>query len=137
MLKFTIITALAAGFILSVPLAGASFAQDTSEESDAKIAPSEEEITQEDLLEAQDSVHGKRGRRLFKTAYWAAGLTGDMKSIYDSYGYPSSRYREQKAGVVLEKWTYLEAGRQFIFRDNKLTRTRRFSPGSALGIYLK
>ena len=137
MLKFTVICALL-GLILIIPLAGASLAQDTSEESDVEITPAEEEeITQEDLLEAQDSVHGKRGRRLFKTAYWAAGLTGDMKRIYDSHGYPSSRYREQKVGVVLEKWTYLEAGRQFVFRGNKLTRTRRFNPGSTIGIYLK
>lgn len=136
MLKSAVVIGLA-GLFLSVPLVGGSLAQDTSEESAAEVTPAEEEITQEDLLEAQGSVHGKRGRRLFKTAYWAAGLTGDMKEIYDSYGYPSSRFREQKVGVVLEKWTYLEAGRQFIFRDDKLTRTRNFNPGSALGVYLK
>ncbi len=137
MLKFTVICAFV-GLALSIPLAGASLAQNTSEESDVEVTPAEEEeITQEDLLETQGSVHGRRGRRLFKTAYWAAGLTGDMKRIYDSHGYPSSRYREQKVGVILEKWTYLETGRQFTFRGDRLKRTRRFNPGSTLGIYLK
>jgi hypothetical protein len=136
-MKFTAICALA-GLGLIITLAGASFAQDAPDEPDIEVTPAEEEeITQEDLLEAQDSVHGKRGRRLFKTAYWVAGLTGDMKRIYDSYGYPSGRYREHKVGVILEKWTYNEAGRQFIFNGDRLTRTRRFNPGSALGIYLK
>jgi hypothetical protein len=125
------------GLSLIIPLAGACRAEDTSEKSATEIKSADEEITQEDLLEAQGSVHGKHGRRLFKTAYWAAGLAGDMKSTYDAYGYPSSRYREEKAGVVFEKWTYLEAGLQFTFRGDKLMATRRFNPGSALGIYLK
>jgi hypothetical protein len=123
--------------MLCFPLAGASIAQETTEEADTEVTPAEEEITQEDLLEDQASVRGKRGRRLFKTAYWAAGLTGDKKRIYDAHGYPSSRYREHKAGVMIEKWTYLEAGRQFVFRGDKLARTRRFAPGSAVGIYLE
>jgi hypothetical protein len=100
-------------------------------------AAGEEDMTREDLLESLDQVHGKRARRLFKTAYWAAGLEGDMKAVYDAYGYPSTRYREVTAGVTLEKWTYLDDGTQFIFRDRKLTGTRDFNPGSALGIYIK
>lgn len=134
--NLTLVLALA-GLMVCLPLACASLAQETPEEPATEVTPAEEEITQEDLLEDQASVHGKRGRRLFKTAYWAAGLTGDMKSIYDTHGYPSSRYREYKAGVMIEKWSYLEAGRQFIFRGDKLARTRRFVPGSAVGIYLE
>jgi hypothetical protein len=123
--------------IMGLPLAVSSIAQEASDEPAPGDTLATERMTREDLLEAQASIHGKRGRRLFKTAYWAAGLTGDMKRIYDSYGNPSSRYREWKAGVMLEKWTYLEAGRQFIFRDDRLARTRRFNPGSAIGAYLK
>jgi hypothetical protein len=131
------------GLALGIPLAGGVLAQ---EEAPAEQSPdetqfaesqTEEEVTQEDLLETRDSVHGKRGRRLFKTAYWAAGLTGEKKEVYESYGYPSSRYREEKAGIILEKWTYLEDGKQFIFRDDMLWRTREFNPGSAVGLYLK
>jgi hypothetical protein len=91
------------------------------------------EITREDLLEVLDQVHGKRGRRQFKAAYWAAGLEGDKKKIYDTYGHPSSRYREDRAGVVVERWTYIDQGKQFIFQGNKLTRTRRFEPGTTPG----
>ena len=136
MLKNTALTAIAC-LIVCLLWNGPSIAQDTPAEPAQGDTLASEEVTKEDLLEAQASVRGKRGRRLFKTAYWAAGLTGDMKAIYDSYGYPSSRYREEKAGVMLEKWTYLDAGRQFTFRDNKLARTRRFNPGSAVGAYLK
>lgn len=132
------------GFCLGLTHAEPALAQETSEESDVEGTPAagevtqpEEEVTQEDLLETQDSVHGKRGRRLFKTAYWAAGLKGDMKEVYKAYGYPSSRYREEKVGIVLEKWTYLEEGRQFVFRGGKLSGTRRFNPGSAAGVYLE
>jgi len=136
MLKSTVLTAVAC-LMMIILWIGPSVAQDTPEEPAPEDTLAVEEMTREDLLEVQASVRGKRGRRLFKTAYWAAGLTGDMRAIYDSYGYPSSRYREDKAGVMLEKWTYLEAGRQFVFRDKKLARTRRFNPGSAVGVYLR
>jgi hypothetical protein len=122
--------------IVALSLASSSIAQETPEDPAPADTLAAENITQEDLLEVQASVHGRRGRRLFKNAYWAAGLTGDMKKVYGSHGYPSSRYREQKAGVLLEKWTYLEEGKQFTFRDSRLTRTREFNPGSALGIYI-
>jgi hypothetical protein len=123
--------------------AGHSFAQEPQSKPKGDETPTKVEATQkgektrEELLENLDEVHGKRGRRLFRTAYWAAGLQGDMRAIYDSYGYPSSRYREVKAGVNYERWTYLDAGKQFIFRDGRLIRTREFNPGSATGISLK
>jgi hypothetical protein len=96
----------------------------------------EREVTRQDLLERLDEVHGKRGRRLFKAAYWAAGLEGDMKAIYQEHGHPSGRYREIKTGVVFETWTYLDLGKRFVFRDGNLAGTRDFNPGSALGVYL-
>lgn len=143
MLKIAVM-AIGLSLFLSTPSADHALGRETAEESETEEAPGEveiiqedEEITREDLLERLSEVRGKRGRRMFKAAYWAAGLEADMKRIYDTYGYPSSRYREEKAGVILEKWTYLEAGKQFVFRDNRLARTREFNPGSATGIYLK
>jgi hypothetical protein len=96
-----------------------------------------EEVTREDLLSTRGSVHGMKGRRLFRTAYWAAGLSGDMKRTYETHGYPSGRHREVKAGVTIEKWTYIAEGKQFVFRGDRLVRTERSIPGSATGIYLK
>ncbi|MFC1800401.1 hypothetical protein ACFL2Z_05815 [Candidatus Eisenbacteria bacterium] len=92
----------------------------------AAVAGAEEdEVTQEDLLKTKGTVHGAGDRAKFRTAYWAAGLQGDMKEIYNRYGYPSARYREEKMGRVEEKWTYLEAGKQFTFSGSKMTRERK------------
>jgi len=90
----------------------------------------EEEITQEDLLKTRGSVHGAGSRAKFRTAYWAAGLEGDMKEIYNQYGYPSARYREEKMGRVEEKWTYIEAGKQFTFSGSKMVRERKINTRS-------
>ncbi len=111
--------------------------------SEAEVTPTEEEavpaeagptppkeMTREELLETLIEVHGKRDRREFRAAYWVAGLEGDKKEIYDTYGNPSNRYREDRAGAVVERWIYAEDGKQFIFRDNKLTSTRTFKPGT-------
>jgi hypothetical protein len=90
----------------------------------------EEEITQEDLLKTKGTVHGAGARAKFRTAYWAAGLEGDMKEIYNQYGYPSARYREEKMGRVEEKWTYMEAGKQFTFSGSKLIHERKINARS-------
>ena len=87
----------------------------------------EDEVTQEDLLKTKGSVHGAGDRARFRTAYWAAGLEGDMEEIYNRYGYPSARYREDKMGRVEEKWTYIEAGKQFTFSGSKMTREQRIN----------
>jgi hypothetical protein len=90
----------------------------------------EEEITQEDLLKTKGTVRGAGARAKFRTAYWAAGLEGDMKDIYNQYGYPSARYREEKMGRVEEKWTYIEAGKQFTFSGSKLVHERKINTRS-------
>jgi len=90
----------------------------------------EDEVTQEDLLKTKGSVHGAGSRARFRTAYWAAGLEGDMKAIYDRYGYPSARYREDKMGRIEEKWTYIDAGKQFTFSGSKMTREQRINTRS-------
>jgi hypothetical protein len=141
MLKWGVMLAvLGIGMLISP--AGEMLASDVAEpEADETTAPGEtseeREVTRQDLLEQLDEVHGKRGRRLFKAAYWAAGLEGDMKVIYQEHGHPSGRYREVKAGVVFETWTYLDTGKRFVFRDGEIAGTRDFNPGSVLGIYLK
>ena len=100
--------------------------------SGAAVMPEEEqeEITQEDLLKTRGTVRGAGARAKFRTAYWAAGLEGDMKEIYNKYGYPSARYREEKMGRVEEKWTYIEAGKQFTFRGSTMTREQRLNTRS-------
>ncbi len=84
----------------------------------------------EDSLAELRSLHGKRERRLFRLHLWARSLKGDMKHIYDTYGFPSTRYREETMGRVTEKWTYLTQGLEFTFRDGKLIKTRHFIPSS-------
>jgi hypothetical protein len=91
----------------------------------------QEEITQEDLLKTRGTIHGAGSRARFRTAYWAAGLKGDMKEVYDEYGYPSARYREERVGIIEEKWTYMGAGKQFTFRGTKLVHEREISGQSA------
>lgn len=99
-------------------------------------ADEKDEVTQDDLLKTRGSVHGAGNRARFRTAYWAAGLTGDMKAVYDQYGYPSSRYRVDKLGVVEEKWTYLGAGKQFTFRGTDMVREQRINKNSASALNL-
>ncbi len=84
----------------------------------------------DDSLAVLRSLHGKRERRLFRLQQWAKRLKGDMKTIYETYGFPSSRYREEMMGRVTEKWTYLSDGFEFTFRESKLIKTRRFNPSS-------
>jgi len=84
----------------------------------------------EDSLAVLRSLHGKRERRLFRLQQWAKSLKGDMKRIYDTYGFPSSRYREATMGRVVERWTYLSRGLEFTFQDTRLIRTRRFIPAT-------
>ncbi len=65
---------------------------------------------------------GKRGRRLTRVDAWVAGLEGDKKRIYEKYGHPSGRYRQESMGAVVEKWVYSDQGKTFTFRGDKLVR---------------
>ena len=97
---------------------------------------SEEEATvtnqteDDEILAEQKYVQGKRERRLFRIKRLGALLKGDMLDTYKTYGYPSSRYREEVMGRVIERWTYLEEGVQFTFREGALIRERQFVPTS-------
>ena len=46
----------------------------------AVASADEDEVTQEDLLKTKGTVHGAGARARFRTAYWAAGLKGDIKT---------------------------------------------------------
>ena len=65
---------------------------------------------------------GKRGRRLTRIDAWVAGLEGDKKRIYERYGHPSGRVRQESMGSVVEKWVYSDKGKTFVFKGNKLVR---------------
>jgi hypothetical protein len=67
-------------------------------------------------------ARGKRGRRLTRIDVWISGLEGDKKRIYERYGHPSGRYREESMGTVVEKWVYSDKGKTFTFKGNKLVR---------------
>jgi hypothetical protein len=68
--------------------------------------------------------------RAYRLKLWAALLKGDMKGVYDTYGAPSTRYRESTMGRVVEKWIYADQGKEFSFEDGKLVKTIDFKPGS-------
>jgi hypothetical protein len=68
--------------------------------------------------------------RAYRLKLWAALLKGDMKEVYDTYGAPSTRYRESTMGRVIEKWIYADQSKEFSFQDGKLMKTVDFRPGS-------
>ena len=67
-------------------------------------------------------VRSKRERRVERRTNWVEGLEGDKARIYELYGYPSGKYREEAMGTVVERWVYPEHGVTFKFKGNKLTR---------------
>ena len=79
---------------------------------------------------AHKLVRSRLERRVFRMAWWAANLRGDMKQTYDTYGAPSTRYRDTVMGRVVERWTYIDLGKQFAFEDGKLVKIVDFPPGS-------
>ena len=72
--------------------------------------------------DTQTIARGKRGRRLTRVDAWVSGLEGDKKRIYERYGHPSGRYRQESMGSVVEKWVYSDQGRTFTFKGNRLVR---------------
>jgi hypothetical protein len=68
--------------------------------------------------------------RAYRLKLWAALLRGDMKDVYNTYGAPSTRYRESTMGRVVEKWVYAGRGKEFSFEGGKLGKTVDFRPGS-------
>jgi hypothetical protein len=107
-----------------------------AEEAGSALEPKASETmpqSAQDLLAERRVVTSEREDRQFRIKWWAAHLAEDMKDVYDDYGYPSSRYREETMGRLIERWTYVKEGRSFTFRDGQLVETRRFAPGTFKG----
>lgn len=88
---------------------------------EAKIEESQDKKNSREV-ETEKIARGKRGRRLAREEAWVIGLEGDKKRIYERYGHPSGRYRQESMGVVLEKWVYSDKNKTFTFRGDKLVR---------------
>lgn len=73
-------------------------------------------------VQTETVARGKRGRRLTRIDAWVAGLEGDKKKVFEKYGHPSGRYREEKMGTVIETWVYAGANKKFRFKGNRLVR---------------
>jgi hypothetical protein len=83
---------------------------------------------EEEMVGGLRLTKGKHGRKMWRTNYWVNSLTGDKAKVFDSYGMPSSRYREETMGRVEETWTYLEQGLEIVFSGDNIARTKRSFP---------
>ena len=121
--------------VLVTALGLAGFGDLLAAETDAVESAEAELKAQEDkdLLSQRQVVASELERRQFRIKWWAAHLTDDMRDVYDEYGYPSSRYREEAMGRLVERWTYIKQGRRFAFKDGQLVEERQFSPGTFKG----
>ncbi len=67
-------------------------------------------------------IRSKRERKIERRTNWIEGLKGDKARIYELYGYPSGKFREETMGTVIEKWVYPDHGVTFKFKGNNLIR---------------
>ena len=81
-----------------------------------------EQETEQPDDETKKLVRSKRERKVERRTNWIEGLEGDKARIYELYGYPSGKYREEVMGTVIERWVYPEHGVTFKFKGKKLTR---------------
>jgi len=88
-------------------------------ENPAEKTEQETEQTDDDTKKL---VRSKRERKVERRTNWIEGLEGDKARIYELYGYPSGKYREEVMGTVVERWVYPEHGVTFKFKGKKLTR---------------
>ena len=122
--------------VLVTALGLAGFSDLFADEIDPVEAQEEAELQareDKELLSQRQVVASELERRQFRIKWWAAHLTDDMRDVYDEYGYPSSRYREEVMGRLVERWTYVDHGRRFAFKDGQLIEERQFAPGSFKG----
>ena len=121
----TIVIALAAFLLVCPRFSDSAFG--VSERVDGPVAAETDkrEANLQDSGEVSEEpaskiVRGRRERRLSRKEKWIEGLEGDRKRIYQKYGSPPTRYREEAMGTVIEKWVYPDAGKTFAFRGNNL-----------------
>jgi hypothetical protein len=118
---------LVAGFVVALVmtlLPGYGLAQESTPQ-DIEYVEGEVE---EEMVGGLRLAKGKHGRKMWRTNYWVNSLEGDKAKIFDSYGMPSSRYREETMGRVEETWTYLEQGLEIVFHGDKIVRTKTLFP---------
>jgi hypothetical protein len=118
---------LVAGFVVALVmtlLPGYALAQESAPQ-DIEYVEGEVE---EEMVGGLRLAKGKHGRKMWRTNYWVNSLEGDKAKIFDSYGMPSSRYREEAMGRVEETWTYLEQGLEIVFHGDKIVRTKTLFP---------
>ena len=116
----TIIVILAAAAILS-PAFSESLPAATGRSAEPEVVESDE-VKNTREVPTEKVARGKRGRRLTRIDAWVAGLEGDKKRIYEKYGHPSSRHREEKMGAIVEVWVYSSAKKTFRFKGDRLAR---------------
>lgn len=121
-LTITIIALLAVAIVLGAAHSDLLFAASTNTDQEQAEVGESEEKTNVREVPTPKLVEGKRERRLTRVNAWIASLEGDKKRIYDRYGHPSGRYREESMGAVVEKWVYSDIKKTFTFRGNKLIR---------------
>ncbi|MGD8628224.1 MAG: hypothetical protein PVH52_04020 [bacterium] len=87
-----------------------------------KILKKSDQKTEKPAEETKKFITSKHERKVERRNNWIEGLEGDKARIYELYGYPSGKYREEVMGAVIERWVYPEHGVTFKFKGNKLTR---------------
>jgi hypothetical protein len=60
-------------------------------------------------------VTGKKERKFVRHYLYIKNLSGDMKAVYDQYGFTPHRVRTNEAGRITMTWTYYEDGLVFVF----------------------
>ena len=91
----------------------------TSSNAEPEVKDSEE-VRNTHEVPTETVAKGKRGRRLTRVDAWVAGLEGDKKKVFEKYGHPSGRYREEKMGTIIETWVYEGTDKKFRFKGNRL-----------------
>lgn len=106
-----------------------ALAQETSSSSSDETVYVPGEVDEE-IVGGLRLTKGKHGRKMWRTTRWVNMLTGDKAKIFDAWGMPSTRYREDKMGRVTEMWTYQDQGMEITFEGDTIIRTTRFTPGT-------
>lgn len=99
----------------------------SSTSDQAEYVPGE---VDEEIVGGLRLAKGKHGRKMWRTTRWVSQLSGDKAKVFDSWGMPSTRYREDTLGRVQEMWTYQDQGVEITFEGDSIIRTKRFTPGS-------
>jgi hypothetical protein len=70
-----------------------------------------------DIIYYPPQITGARYRKNLRHDLYVKNLTGDKLDVYQEYGFPVHRVRENGYGQVREHWFYYEAGTEFVFNQ--------------------